>query len=47
MSEAPLYRLERVTRSYGGRAVLSIDGLDISAGETLCLVGPTGAGKIP
>lgn len=45
MSEALLYRLEGVTRSYGARTALSIDVLEVSAGETLCLVGPTGAGK--
>lgn len=39
------YQLRGVTKSYGGRLVLSLDCLDIVAGETLCLVGPTGAGK--
>jgi tungstate transport system ATP-binding protein len=45
VSDAPLYRLGDVTRSYGQRTVLRIDGLDVAAGEVLCLVGPTGAGK--
>jgi tungstate transport system ATP-binding protein len=39
------YQLRGVTKSYGGRQVLSLDRLDIVKGETLCLVGPTGAGK--
>jgi len=45
MSEAWLYQLSEVTKSYGGPPVLRIDRLEIPAGETLCLVGPTGSGK--
>jgi tungstate transport system ATP-binding protein len=45
VSDAPLYSLEAVGQSYGGRPVLRIDRLDVARGETLCLVGPTGAGK--
>jgi tungstate transport system ATP-binding protein len=45
MSKLWTYQLRGVTKSYGGRQVLSIDRLDVPGGETLCLVGPTGAGK--
>jgi tungstate transport system ATP-binding protein len=45
MSKSWTYQLRCVTKSYGGRQVLSIDRLDVAAGETLCLIGPTGAGK--
>lgn len=45
MSEYWRYRLEALTQSYGGRSVLQIDRLEVAAGEILCLVGPTGAGK--
>jgi len=45
VSAAPLYRLEAVTRCYGGRPALQIDALEVAAGEVVCLVGPTGAGK--
>lgn len=38
-------RAENVRRSYDGRVVLRIDGLEVNAGETLCLMGPNGAGK--
>jgi len=45
MSKPWLYQLHEVTKSYGGRPVLHIGGLEVFAGEVLCLVGPTGAGK--
>jgi tungstate transport system ATP-binding protein len=45
MSAPVLYRLEGVTRRYGGRPALAIDRLEVGAGEVLALVGPTGAGK--
>lgn len=45
MSKAWLYQLKEVTQSYGGRPVLRIAGLEVFAGEVLCVVGPTGAGK--
>ncbi len=38
-------RLDEVTFSYDREPVLSAVSLDIAAGETLALVGPTGAGK--
>ncbi|ACZ40797.1 phosphate ABC transporter ATP-binding protein [Sphaerobacter thermophilus] len=40
-----LYALEHVTVRYGARTVLSIDHLEIPAGEFLAVVGPSGAGK--
>jgi tungstate transport system ATP-binding protein len=45
MSSEALYRLERVTKRYGGRPVLQVERLHAWADEVLCLVGPTGAGK--
>lgn len=44
MSER-VYRLEKVTKTYGDRRVLQVDQLDIYAGEVFALVGPSGAGK--
>jgi tungstate transport system ATP-binding protein len=40
-----LYRLDRVTQTYGQERVLDIERLEIKPGELLCLLGPTGAGK--
>ena len=40
-----LYSLRDVTKRYGDRTILSVDALDIHAGEILGLVGPSGAGK--
>jgi tungstate transport system ATP-binding protein len=45
MSGKTAYTLDAVRHGYGGRTVLSIESLQIAAGELLCLVGPTGAGK--
>ena len=45
MSAAPVYVLSRLGRSRGADVVLDIDALEVAAGEVLCLVGPTGAGK--
>jgi len=42
---APLFRLQGVTRRYGSRQVLAIDHLEIRQNEILALVGPSGAGK--
>lgn len=41
----PVYRLDRVTKSYGDRTVLAVDHLDVYAGEVFGVVGPSGAGK--
>lgn len=43
--EAPVYRLEKITKTYDMRQVLEIDRLLIQPGEILALVGPSGAGK--
>lgn len=40
-----LLRVEDLRHSYGAREVLRIDRLEVSRGETLCLMGPNGAGK--
>jgi tungstate transport system ATP-binding protein len=45
MSKPPLYELENVQKTYGGRRVLQIGQFQIFGGEILGLVGPTGAGK--
>jgi tungstate transport system ATP-binding protein len=45
MSAAPVYGLSRVGRRRGAEVVLDIAALEVAAGEVLCLVGPTGAGK--
>lgn len=41
----PVYHLDHVTKVYDGRRVLSIDSLDVHAGEVLGIIGPSGAGK--
>jgi tungstate transport system ATP-binding protein len=41
----PLYRLNGLTKTYGERAILNIDRLEIYPGEVFALVGPSGAGK--
>lgn len=41
----PIYQLNHVTKSYNGRRVLSIDRLDVHAGEVLGIIGPSGSGK--
>jgi len=38
-------RLERLTKSFGGRPVLDIDSLEINDGEFFTLLGPSGCGK--
>ncbi len=40
-----VYQLNGLVKSYGGRAVVQVDSLDIRRGEILALVGPSGAGK--
>jgi len=39
------YSLEGIRRQHGDGFTLSIDYFEIARGESLCLVGPTGAGK--
>lgn len=41
----PVYALEGLQKSYGGRAVVDVDQLAVPQGEILALVGPSGAGK--
>jgi tungstate transport system ATP-binding protein len=40
-----IYRLDSIHHRYGDRLVLHIDSLEVTQGETLCIVGPSGAGK--
>ena len=40
-----IYRLEKLTKSYEGRLVCQIDGLEVRRGEVFCIMGPSGAGK--
>ena len=42
---APVYRLQDVSKEYNGRTVLQVSSLDIYPGEIFALVGPSGAGK--
>ena len=44
-SDAPVYYLQDVVKSYNGRRVLDIAELEIRQGEVFALVGPSGAGK--
>jgi polar amino acid transport system ATP-binding protein len=41
----PALRLERVTKSYGGQAVVRDVSLDVAPGEVVSIIGPSGAGK--
>jgi tungstate transport system ATP-binding protein len=41
----PLFQLRQVRKSYGQRTVLDIPALELYEGETLAVVGPSGAGK--
>lgn len=41
----PVLEVEGVRRDYGGRAVVSVDRLELTPGEVLAILGPNGAGK--
>lgn len=45
MISLPVYRLHQVCRVLSPTFCLTIDDWEHPRGETLCLVGPTGAGK--
>jgi tungstate transport system ATP-binding protein len=45
MSEAAIYRLNQISKTYGKRQVLAIEQLEVIQGEVLGIVGPSGAGK--
>lgn len=45
MNTPPVYDLDAVRKRQSDSFTLEIGKLEISPGETLCLVGPTGAGK--
>ena len=40
-----IYRMQAVSKEYGGRRVLEVENLKIRRGEVFALVGPSGAGK--
>ncbi len=40
-----LYKLDKVRRIHGGRAIVDIEKLDIEAGRIYALTGPNGSGK--
>lgn len=41
----PIFRLDDVSVTYGGRTVLNVPELEIFPGEIFALIGPSGAGK--
>ena len=41
----PIVRVEKVTKSFGDRRILTEIDLEVEAGEVVVLVGPSGAGK--
>jgi ABC-type polar amino acid transport system ATPase subunit len=45
MSEPPLLRIRRLSKTYGGVAVVDRVDLDVAQGEIVIVVGPSGAGK--
>ncbi len=45
LESVPLFSVRDVVKRYDGRTVLDIDQLDISKGEVLAVVGPSGVGK--
>jgi tungstate transport system ATP-binding protein len=44
-SSKPIYRIEKIQKSYKDRPVVQVDHLEIFPGEIMALVGPSGAGK--
>lgn len=41
----PLIQISRLTKTYGGRAILDDVSLAVAQGETVALIGPSGGGK--
>lgn len=44
-ADTPVLRIHGVSKSFGGNLVLDDISLDVSKGETVCLLGPSGSGK--
>lgn len=40
-----IFQIERLTKVYGAREVLRVDGLEVKGGEILGIMGPSGSGK--
>jgi len=45
MTDQPMVRADRVSKSFGSNQVLKGISLEVARGEVLCLVGPSGSGK--
>ncbi|MDJ0319474.1 amino acid ABC transporter ATP-binding protein [Pseudarthrobacter sp. PS3-L1] len=45
MTEEPMVRADRVSKSFGSNMVLRSISLEVQRGEVLCMVGPSGSGK--
>jgi polar amino acid transport system ATP-binding protein len=45
MTEVPMVKAEKVSKSFGSNQVLKSISLEVKRGEVLCLVGPSGSGK--
>ena len=43
--DCPIFRLEQVTKAYGGKPAISPLSLSVNEGETIAVVGASGAGK--
>ncbi|HEU4806746.1 MAG TPA: ATP-binding cassette domain-containing protein, partial [Homoserinimonas sp.] len=45
MTDVPMVKAEKVSKSFGSNQVLKSITLEVKRGEVLCLVGPSGSGK--
>jgi polar amino acid transport system ATP-binding protein len=44
-ARAPILRVERLSKSFAGSAVLHDVSFDVHQGERICIIGPSGSGK--